>query len=452
MYRVSMSSGMLAFALLPVWISGAVAQTIATPPTYLSENNQRPVAPAPVAASMPASSLTLQQALERAFAANPELSAARRESEAVAASIRQAGALPNPNVSMAVEDRRRDTRTSAFELSQPIELGGKRTARIAAASRAYDTAQAELQAKAADVRAAVITAFFSVLHAQERLRLAEAALSIAQRGTGIAGRRVMAGKVSPVEETRARIAEAGVRIEANQAASDLMLARRKLVSTWGGTMPGAQSGSIQVDGSLDVLPAEQSWEAVYARLQDAPAMQRARSEIQRWQALTEVEKSKRTPDVTVSLGMQRNNELGRDQALFGISIPIPVFDRNEGNLLEALRRTDKAGDELAAIAIRLDGELAQAHAMLHNAREQARALKEDILPGAQSAYDAATRGFEFGKFSFLDVLDAQRTLLQTRTQHLRAMADAHAAAAEIDRLLGASIGESFNASKSREPS
>lgn len=444
MYKVSMSSGMLALALLPVWTGGAIAQTIAPPPVHLSENKSAPVVSAPSMPSTPA--LTLPQALERALAANPELSAARRETEAVAASIRQAGVIPNPNVSMAVEDRRRDTRTTAFELSQPIELGGKRAARVAVASRAYDTAQAELQAKAADIRALVITAFFSVLLEQERVRLANAALSIAQRGTDIAGRRVMAGKVSPVEETRARIAEAGVRLEAQQAASDLILARRKLTATWGGNVMGMQTG-FQVDGSLNSLPPEQTWEVLYAQLQDAPLMQRARTEIQRWQAQVDVEKSKRIPDVTVSLGMQRNNEMGRDQALFGVSVPLPIFDRNQGNLLEALRRTDKAGDELAAIAIRLDGELAQAHTTLHNAREQARVLRDDILPGAQSAYDAATRGFEFGKFSFLDVLDAQRTLLQTRTQHLRAMADAYAAAAEIDRVLGVSASASFNPSK-----
>lgn len=447
MYRVSVSSGMLALALLPVWTDGAVAQIVAPPPVHVSESKLVPAASPSSATSAPSTpALTLPQALERAQAANPELSAARREAEAVAATIRQAGVIPNPNVSMAVEDRRRDTRTTAFELSQPIELGGKRAARVAAASRAYDTAQAELQAKAADIRALVITAFFSVLLEQERVRLANAALSIAQRGTDIAGRRVMAGKVSPVEETRARIAEAGVRLEAQQAASDLILARRKLAATWGGNAMGMQA-AVQVDGNLNSLPPEPSWDVIYAQLQDAPLMQRARTEIQRWQAQVDVEKSKRIPDVTVSLGMQRNNELGRDQALFGVSIPLPVFDRNQGNLLEALRRADKAGDELAAVAIRLDGELAQAYTTLHNAREQARVLRDDILPGAQSAYDAAARGFEFGKFSFLDVLDAQRTLLQTRTQHLRAMADAYAAAAEIDRVLGVSASASFNPSK-----
>ncbi len=119
-----------------------------------------------------------------------------------------------------------------------------------------------------------------------------------------------------------------------------------------------------------------------------------------------------------------------------MSIPLPLFDTNRGNVLEALRRSDKARDELSATQIRLDGEMAQAYEQLNMARQEVDALQKEILPGAQSAYDAATKGFEFGKFGFLDVLDAQRTLLQAKSQYLRALSEAHRAAAEIDRILG----------------
>jgi len=143
----------------------------------------------------------------------------------------------------------------------------------------------------------------------------------------------------------------------------------------------------------------------------------------------------------VSLGTKRNNELGLDQTVFGVSIPIPVFDRNQGNLLEALRRADKARDELSATELRLSNELAQAFERLSAARGELESLKRDILPGAQSAYDAALKGFELGKFSFLEVLDAQRTLFQAKSQGLRALVDVHRAAAEIERILGEAVPE-----------
>lgn len=209
-------------------------------------------------------------------------------------------------------------------------------------------------------------------------------------------------------------------------------ARKRLAATWGNPSPRFE----RAEGSVETLPTLPALGELNTRLANAPSLVRARLEVNRRQALAQVERTRRIPDVTVSLGTKRNEELGRNQAILGISIPIPVFDRNQGNLLEALRRTDKARDELIATEVRLSGELAQAHERLNAARQEVDTLQNDILPGAQSAYDAATKGFELGKFSFLEVLDAQRTLLQAKSQYLRTLTEGHRAAAEIERVLG----------------
>lgn len=376
--------------------------------------------------------LSLSAALRMALDTNAELSAARHELQAVEATVLQAGVLPNPALEMSVEDRRRETRETTFVLNQPIELGGKRGARITAAERGKDAAVAEFQAKRAEVRGAVITAFFDVLAAQDRLRLAEESAQLAQRGTDVAARRVTAGKVSPVEETRARVAESSVRLELSQAKVELATARKRLASTWGNPVPQFE----RADGRLDALPELPDLKDLTGRAASAPAMLRARSELDRRHALAQLESSRRIPDLTVSLGVKRSEELGRNQAIVGVSIPLPLFDTNRGNVLEALRRTDKARDELSATEVRLDGEIAQAYERLNIARQEAEALQKEILPGAQSAYEAATKGFEYGKFGFLDVLDAQRTLLQAQAQYLRTLSEAHRAAADIDRILG----------------
>ncbi len=383
-------------------------------------------------AAEPAATLTLKAALALALDANPELSAAGRELEAVEATITQAGVWPNPQISTLIEDTQRSTRTTTLQLNQPIELGGKRAARIEAAERGHDAVSADLDTRRAEIRAAVMTAFFDVLIAQERLRLVESSVLLAQRATTAASQRVAAGKVSPVEETKARVAEAGVRVESFQAISELNIARNRLAATWGSPSPRFE----RVEGAVGTLPALPALEQLNRRLANAPNLLRAQLEVNRRQALTQVERTRRIPDVTVSLGAKRNEELGRNQAIFGISIPLPLFDRNQGNLLEALRRTDKARDELIATEVSLGGELAQAHERLNAARQEVDALQNDILPGAQSAYDAATKGFELGKFSFLEVLDAQRTLLQAKSQYLRTLTEGHRAAAEIERVLG----------------
>ncbi|TCS37921.1 cobalt-zinc-cadmium efflux system outer membrane protein [Paucimonas lemoignei] len=435
MYRYLLPFSLVAFGL-PL-----SAQTL--PPT--SSSIEAPQAH-PNRIAEAAGPLTLQAALNMALRANSELSAARYELQAVEASVLQAGVLPNPALEVGVLDTRKETRETTVQLSQPIELGGKRAARVEAAERGRDAALAELNAKHADIRAAVITAFFNVLAAQERLSLAENSAELAKRATSVASRRVAAGKVSPVEETKARVAEASVRFELTQAKSELATARNRLAALWGSPTPRFE----RVEGRLDALPALPERMALSQRLAASPALARARLEVDRRQALAQVERSRRIPDITLNMGVQRSEELGRNQAIVGVSIPLPFFDRNQGNILEALRRTDKARDELAATETRLTNELAQAFEQLDVARQESSALQQEVLPGAQSAYDAATKGFEAGKFNFLEVLDAQRTLLQAKSQYLRALAEAHRAAAEVDRLVGTPYAPPSGAMTTRE--
>ncbi|RFC32599.1 MAG: outer membrane protein, cobalt-zinc-cadmium efflux system [Candidatus Nitrotoga sp. MKT] len=380
----------------------------------------------------PATPLTLKAALELAYGANAALSTARRELEAIAGSVLQAGLRPNPRVEALIEDPRPANRLTAVYVNQPLELGGKRPARIAAAERRHDVASAELHAMRAEIRAAVMVAFFDVLVAQERFLLTQGLVELSQRATTAASKRVTAGKVSPVEETKARVAEASVRVELSQAATSLKMARKRLTAIWGNATPRFE----RAEGQVETLPALPALKDLTARLANSPGLARAQLEVNRRQALVEVERSLRVPDVTLSLGGRRNAEIGLNQALLGVSLPIPIFNRNQGNILEALRRTDKARDELSGTEIRLNNEIAQALERLNIARQEIEILQQEILPGAQSAYDAATKGYIMGKFSFLEVLDAQRTLFQAKSQYLRALAEAHRSAAEIERVLG----------------
>ena len=380
----------------------------------------------------PDAPLTLKAALELAYGANAALSTAKRELEAVTGSILQAGLRPNPRVEAIIEDPRPANRLTAIYVNQPLELGGKRPARIAAAERRHDVASAELNTMRVEIRAAVMVAFFDVLVAQERFLLTQGLVELSQRATTAASKRVTAGKVSPVEETKARVAEASVRVELSQAATSLKMARKRLTAIWGNATPRFE----RAEGQVEALPALPALKDLTARLANAPGLARAQLEVNRRQALVEVERSLRIPDVTVSLGGRRNAEIGLNQALLGVSLPIPIFNRNQGNILEALRRTDKARDELSGTEIRLNNEIAQALERLNVARQEIEILQREILPGAQSAYDAATKGFLMGKFSFLEALDAQRTLFQAKSQYLRALAEAHRSAAEIERVLG----------------
>lgn len=377
-------------------------------------------------------SRTLEASIALALDRNKELSAAKLEIQAVEATIIQAGARPNPEISALMEDTKKATRTTTYQINQPIELGGKRSARIEAAQRAHDIAVLEFSAKRAEIRSGVTAAYFDTLIAQEKFRLAEDLLKLTERSTSITSRRVSAGKISPVEETKARVADASARLALNQAASDLTLARKRLTAYWG-DLDGTFTLST---GNVETPPSLPGIAQLTERVNDGPAIKLARLEVERRRALAKIESTKRIPDLTLSLGNKRDEEARRNMWVVGVSVPIPVFDSNKGNELEALRRVDKARDEQAATEIRIQGEAAQSYERMRNATEEIGALRREIVPGAESAYNAATKGFELGKFSFLEVLDAQRTYFQAKSQYWQALSNVHQAFAELDRLAG----------------
>ena len=419
-----------AAAILLVAASGsALSQGVSQRPVVGEEALQ-------TAATAPATPLSLTKAIELALEGSPEVAAAPRQWEATEGQVLEGRARPNPELAYSLEDARSRTRMQSWQLNLPVELGGKRAARTKAAEKSREQAQAQLNELKAALRANVAAAYFDVLTAQERLVLAKDSVALAKSSTDTVAKRVAAGKVSPVEESKARVAEAGIRVELAQAASEQRNALSRLFALLG----KIEAPFTVLEGKAENLPPVPKLADLQSLISSSPAVVLARIEVDRRKALTDLEQSKRVPDITVSAGIQRSNETQRNILLFGVSVPLPVFDRNQGNLLEALKLEDKARDELQGATVRLHSEVAQAQERLSTIAAEVQSLRQDVLPGAKSAYDAATIGFENGKFNFLEVLDAQRTYFTAKSQYLKALGEAHRAAADVDRLLGGSTG------------
>lgn len=418
-----------------LWVPLAALATLTTAVFPLQVHSQVPLE-AKEAAEVSVRPLTLAQAIALAMQHSPTLRAAQQEVEASEGAVIQAGARPNPELQTLMEDTRAQSRTTTVQLAQPIELGGKRDARVSAARWAQSQVGIELQARRAQVRADATEAFFASAIAQERVRLAQASSALAAQAALAVSKRVQAGKVSPVEETRAKVAQAAVDLELLQARSEWRVAQQRLGSLMGKSAADLAPIDWQAaaDDSAALAPAFMAQQG--SKLADAPVVRQARMEVDRRRALTDLEEARRIPDVTVTLGTKRSQELGRNQAVIGVALPLPLWDRNQGNVLQALRLQDKAEADLAAAQVRVDSQWVELSERYQSARAEIQALQQDVLPGAQSAWQAAVTGFELGKFSFLETLDAQRTLFQARAQYLRALGEMHRTAADIDRLLG----------------
>ncbi|WP_437881583.1 TolC family protein [Pseudomonas sp. LRF_L74] len=378
------------------------------------------------------SGVTLAEALAQAERNNPDLAAAGWSIAIAQGERTQAGLLPNPELSWEVEDTRSDTRTSTLQITQPIELGGKRGARIAVAERGSDAAAVELERARNQLRAEVIQAFHGVLQAQMRAELAEQSLALAERGVTIAEGRVRAGKVSPIEQTRARVQLSEVRLELRRARSALVAGQSRLQVVLGSD----PSARLRALGEATALPAMPGPERLRGALADSADLRLARLVVDRQEASFELEKTQRIPDLNVTLGSQYSSEDKERVNVVGLSMPIPLFNRNQGNILAAARRADQARDQRNAAQLRLQGLVEDAVAQWDAASVEIDVLGGSVLPAAQNAVDSTARGFEMGKFAFLDVLDAQRTLIQARLQLIQALAAATDSWVRLERIYG----------------
>lgn len=387
--------------------------------------------PAPGAAAFPTRSLTLPEAIRQALERHPELRAARHGVAADEAALDQAGRLPNPELAYLREGQQAGSRTTTVQINQPIELGGKRQARVALARETLDLARTELALRRQALRAEVIEAWTGALIAQERRQLAASMADLARKSFDTVSRRVAAGKVSPIEAGKARLAQADAQAELARASAELAIARDKL-----GLLAGMPAARQPLDAASAVLPEVAPLDALLPKLDGAPALRRARNQLALQQARTGVERAARLPDLTLSLGTQRDDEAGRRQAVVGVAIPLPLFNRNSGSLAAALEHTEQARDELEAVRLEATSGLQAAWTRYGQAKAEAAMLERDIVPEARSLYDLTLTGFEYGKFSFLEVLDAQRSWFQARSRQWQAMLDAWRAHAQIERLIG----------------
>jgi cobalt-zinc-cadmium efflux system outer membrane protein len=379
-----------------------------------------------------AQSLSLPQAIEAAFSENPDLAAARWEIGVAEGDRQQAGLIPNPELSWEVEDTRRNTSTTTVMLSQALELGGKRGARIDVASRGQDAAQLELERRGNELRAEVVQAFFTAVRAETGLDLARQSQALAQRGVEVAEGRVRAGKASPVEATRAHVQLADTDLLVRRAETLKANSYRDLARTTGSSASSFDRLEYRQLSPGKSPPATKLLTAI----NQSAELRLAHAQIEQREAALGSERAQRIPDLTVSIGSQYSREDRERVNVVGMSMPVPLFNRNQGNVLAASRRADQARDLRNAVELRLRTQTQSALDQWATAMEDVESFDQVILPSAKSAVDAATRGFEMGKFGFLEVLDAQRTLIAARSKYLESLAMATDARVTVERIYG----------------
>jgi len=405
-----------------------------------------PAAPAEgtraAAKAEPKGALGLREALALALMQNPELAAFSWDIRAAEATALQEGLPPNPELALEVENvggtgaaRSFRGAETTLSLGQAIELGGKRLKRFRAAALKADLAGWDYEAKRLDVLTETTKAFVDVLAGQQQVALREDQARAADQTLAIISERVKGGKVSPVEALRAKADLATSRIELEQARRELEALRARLAASWGSKASHFQT----VEGPFEQVAAIPPVEQFERFLTQNPDLARWAVEMAQRRAAIAREESKAIPDVTLSGGVRYSKETEDTTLVVGVSVPLPLFNRNQGSIREARYGLAKATEERRAAEVKVHAALTETCQALASALNQSTSLKSDVLPAAQSAFDAAREGYRQGKMTYLDVLDAQQKLFEAKGQYVKALAGYHKAAADLERLIGQSL-------------
>ena len=390
--------------------------------------------------------ITLRRVLALALLRSPNLAAVSWDVRIAEARRLQAGLRPNPEILVEIEDWGGTGSLTGFDgavttilLSQLIELGGKRAARKQVA--AFDAELAAWDYETA--RLAVLTettlTFLDVLAAQERLHLAEESHRLAQEVLSTVAERVKAGKVSPLEEMRAGVTLSKSRIDLDKARRSLHIFRSFLAASWGSSAPGFD----RAVGELDAVAPIPPFESIVRLVARNPEVARWAQEIEQRLAVLALERAGRVPDMTLAVGPRyiTADQTNNVAFVFGFSMPLPFFDRNQGAILEARHELARAGDAKKAAEVRTWVALAAAYQTLASAHGEALSLRDEVLPAARRVYAAARESYQEGKLGYLDILDAQRTLMETRRSYADALTIYHKAVAVVESLIGTGLDD-----------
>ena len=310
----------------------------------------------------------------------------------------------------------------------PLELGGKRSARIAAADARTRRAEIDLAMAAADLRLEVTQGYAAAIATGRRAAIAEAQLAVTAENLRIARDRVMVGANSPIDEQRAALEDVKARVEADTARRTAAAARGLLRHYVGDAALAALD-----TGWFDRAAPEPQGPVEPRRADGTLALAAAASDTAAAEAGLRLARSQRAPDLTLSAGARRL-EASNDQAMvFGVSIPLPLFNGGRAAVTEAARERDRAEARQRLARFEAERAIAAAEADRDRAASAVRASTPALVAASEAARIARI-GYAEGKFDQMVLLDAERTLLDTRRAAIDARAAYHDSNARLERL------------------
>ena len=391
--------------------------------------------------------LTLDQAIINVLELSPVLKAADYESKAAAARIRIAKQSPRYRGLIELENfagsgifHGSDALETTLSLSKVLELGDKAKLRGDLSTNKAMLLRNEQDARRLDLLAETAKRFIEVVTDQQRLVNAKDSIDLARRTKQVVAKRVRAGKSPTAELRRAEIALARAGLELGHAKHNLETTRLKLVTLWG-EMPQmeTQISFATADADLFKIEPVEAFESLVILLERNPDLVRFATEKRLAQSRSLLARSAGQSDMEISGGLRHFNIFDDTALVLSLNIPFGSSSRAKSHIKESEMMALRDPLVYEQQRLTLYATLFELHQEIKHAVDAVTALRETIIPQAQQALQDYEKGFAAGRYSYLELTEAQKLLLELKLEAVIAASDYHRYFIEIDRLTGAGL-------------
>jgi cobalt-zinc-cadmium efflux system outer membrane protein len=387
--------------------------------------------------------LRLEHAIEQALQKQPALAGFEFQLRERDAGVAEAAQRPQIEAEVQVEDaagtgerRGFDSAQTTLSLSGLIELGGKRSGRIAVAEMSRARVLTARAARQLDVTAEVARRFVAVLLEQEQLAVGVEAVRLAERTHGAVAERVRIARSPEVEAARAEVRIGQARLDLEHAEHELASSRRWLAAAMGEREPTFG----QVAGDLLAQEPLETFENLLARIGASVDFLVFADEERLLDARLRLAELKRRPDLRMQIGVRRFEEADDVAMVAGFSMPLDSARRAQPSIAAARAERARVATEREAAFLKVQAQLFEQYQELDHARVEMRTLRESVIPRLERVVEQAHYAYTRGRYSWLEWADAQRELLEVRRRLNDVAANFHTLRIEIERLTAQSLG------------
>jgi cobalt-zinc-cadmium efflux system outer membrane protein len=349
-----------------------------------------------------------------------------------------AGAYPNPSVSGsagrgAIRDPSTGVRITerTVTIEQPLEWSGKRQARQEAANAGVAGASAALEETRLALLTDVKVAFYTVLFAQRDAELAAQNVSMVEEVLRTVKARVAAGEATSFDTMKANVEVQKAQKEVARAQNALLVAKTRLNTLTAGSL--GKQFTIQGDfqSPKQMLDLDRLTTQTFER---HPSLRRLTKLAEQAEHTVRFEREARVPNISVQGSYHR--EAGDESVTAGLSVPLPLWYRRQGEIETALGAKHRAEAERLRAQNELEQAITQHAQEVRTAQDQLHVFETGLLKQAEQTLTVARTSFRQGAASLLDVLDAQRVYRQTLLEYAQVRADLSIALVRLERSLG----------------